>query len=49
LRTTLIGNTKFLDQFVLPKQTPLQMSWSAQSSGPGARCLVLWRDAYNVI
>jgi hypothetical protein len=48
-RTKLIGNTKFLDQLQLPKQTALQMSWSATGTSGHSACLVLWRDAYNVV
>jgi hypothetical protein len=48
-RTKLIGNTKYLDQLQLPKNTALQMSWSADGTTADSKCLVLWRDAYNVV
>lgn len=48
-RTKLIGNTKYLDQLLLPKNTPIPMSWSATGTSEDTQCAVLWHDAYNVI
>lgn len=49
LRTKLIGNTKYLDQFVLPLDTPIPMSWAADGTNDDSACLVLWHNAFNVI
>lgn len=48
-RTKLIGNTKYLDQLILPKNTSIPMSWSATNTSSASKCQVLWHDAYNVI
>lgn len=48
-RTTLIGNTKYLDQLHIPTATPLPMSWSATGTTGASGCVVLWRDAYNTV
>lgn len=48
-RTKLIGQTKYLDQLILPKNTSIPMSWSATNTSGASSCLVLWRDTYNVI
>ncbi|OBK14096.1 hypothetical protein [Mycobacterium asiaticum] len=48
-RNKLIGQTKYLDQLQLPPSSPLPMSWTAEDTSPASRCLVLWRDAYQVI
>lgn len=48
-RTTLIGNSKYLDQLTIPADTSVPMSWVATSTNSDSACLVLWRDAYNTI
>lgn len=48
-RTKLIGQTRYLDQLKLPKNTPIPMSWSANDTTDDSQCVVLWHDAYNVI
>lgn len=48
-RTWLIGNTRYLDQIHIPPGTPLPMSWSATGTSGASECVVLWRDAYNIV
>lgn len=47
-RTSLIGNTKYLDQPKLPPNTSIPMSWSADLTSGDSKCLVVWRDAYHI-
>jgi hypothetical protein len=49
LRTTLIGNTLYLDQMQLPPDAPIPMSWTATGTTGASECVVLWRDALNVL
>lgn len=48
-RTTLIGNSKYLDRLTIPADTSTPMSWTATGTGAHSRCRVLWRDAYNTV
>lgn len=48
-RTTLIGNSKYLDQLTIPADTSTPMSWVATGTTVNSACTVLWRDAYNTI
>ncbi|OBJ03498.1 hypothetical protein [Mycobacterium sp. 1465703.0] len=48
-RNKLIGATKYLDQLILPKKTPIPMSWSAAGTNADSRCLVLWHNTFNTI
>jgi hypothetical protein len=48
-RTTLIGNSKYLDQLTIPPDTSVPMSWLATGTNSDSGCLVLWRDAYNTV
>lgn len=48
-RTTLIGNSKYLDRLGIPADTSVPMSWVATSTTSASACLVLWRDAYNTV
>lgn len=47
-RTTLVGNTKYLDQLRMPPNTPVPMTWSATLTSGDSKCFVLWRDAYHI-
>lgn len=49
LRTTLIGNTLYLDQMRIPPDVPIPMSWTATGTSGASACAVLWRDALNVL
>jgi hypothetical protein len=49
LRTTLIGNTLYLDQLQLPPNESIPMSWTASGTTSASKCVVLWRDALNVL
>jgi hypothetical protein len=49
LRTTMFGNTLYLDQLLIAKNTATPISWSATNTSGASGCLVLWRDAFNVI
>lgn len=49
LRTTLVGNTKYLDQLKIPASTATPMQFTASGTSGASECKVLWRDAYNVI
>lgn len=49
LRTTLVGNTKYLDQLKIPASTATPMQFVASGTSGASGCSVLWRDAYNVI
>jgi hypothetical protein len=48
-RTTLIGNSKYLDRMSIPAETSVPMSWVATATTGSSECLVLWRDAYNTV
>lgn len=48
-RTSLIGNSKYLDQLTIPADTSVPMSWVATSTNVNSGCVVLWRDAYNTV
>lgn len=48
-RTALVGASKYLDQMRIPPDTPQQMSLTATGTTDDSACLVLWRDAYNVV
>jgi hypothetical protein len=48
-RTTLIGNSKYLDRMNIPADTSVPMSWVATATTGASGCLVLWRDAYNTV
>ncbi|OIN79351.1 hypothetical protein [Mycobacterium malmoense] len=48
-RNKLIGQTHYLDQLILPKNTSIPMSWTADNTSPASKCQVLWRDTFNVI
>jgi hypothetical protein len=48
-RTTLIGNSKYLDRLGIPAATSVPMSWFAAGTTSASKCLVLWRDAYNTV
>lgn len=48
-RTTLIGNSKYLDRLTIPATTPVPMSWQAVGTTGASKCLVLWRDAHNTV
>jgi hypothetical protein len=48
-RTTLIGNSKYLDQLTIPAETSVPMSWVATGTTSASACRVLWRDAYNTV
>ena len=48
-RSTMVGNTKYLDQLLLPPATSLPMSWTATGTTGASKCLVAWRDAYNTL
>lgn len=48
-RTTLIGNSKYLDKLTIPDNTSVPMSWVATSTSGDSACFVLWRDAYNTV
>lgn len=49
LRTALVGATVYLDLLKIPMLTPLPMSWTATGTTSASSCVVLWRDAYNVL
>jgi hypothetical protein len=49
LRTTLIGNSKYLDRLGIPADTSVPMSWVASGTSGDSECVVLWRDAYNTV
>lgn len=49
LRTTLIGNTRYLDQLQIPAEAPIPMSWTATGTTGASSCTVLWRDALNTL
>lgn len=49
LRTTLIGNTLYLDQLKLPPDEPIPMSYTATGTSGSSGCVVLWRDTLNVL
>lgn len=48
-RTALVGDSKYLDQFLLAPDTPYGMQWTASETSGASRCQVLWRDAYHVL
>lgn len=48
-RTTLIGNSKYLDQLTIPAGESVPMSWVATGTTSASTCRVLWRDAYNTV
>ena len=48
-RTTLIGNTLYLDQLRIPPDDSLAMWWTATGTTEASRCAVLWRDALNTL
>lgn len=49
LRTTLIGNTPYLDQLRIPANDSIPMSWNATGTTGASACNVLWRDALNTL
>lgn len=48
-RNKLIGATKYLDQLILPMNTPIPMSWSAAGTNADSKCLVAWHNTFNTI
>jgi hypothetical protein len=48
-RTALVGNSKYLDQLLIPAATSVPMSWLATGTTSASKCTVLWRDAYNTV
>jgi len=48
-RRALVGNTRYLDQITMPAATSVAMKYTASGTTADSGCLVLWRDAYNVV
>lgn len=48
-RRTLIGDTRYLDQIMMPAGESVAMKYTATGTTSATECLVLWRDAYNVV
>lgn len=47
-RRKLTGNTKYLDEMLMPPNTAIPMSWTASLTSGASKCLVVWRDAYHI-
>jgi hypothetical protein len=48
-RTSLAGDTMYLDQINFPAGTDMDISWTCTGSGPTSALYFLWREAYNII
>ncbi|WP_131721546.1 hypothetical protein [Mycolicibacter heraklionensis] len=48
-RRAMVGQTRYLDQIMMPAGLPVGMSYVAADTTTASGCLVLWRDAHNVV
>lgn len=48
-RRAMVGQTRYLDQIMMPAGIPVGMSYAAADTTSASECLVLWRDAHNVV